>query len=581
MSSIRECRSIADLVGLLTPYLTIFASHLPTISLIFAFVFFFPIRSALDGNPLLDFVPIVLLPFLYLFGVQPAFGIGLLVSIFLAVVFLLDIASELNVSAWWVTYYLIVQAALGWFTSYGWYGFLGAICLVRYLNHGAWGLARLALDGIGYSIVMRIAYASFKAHTRRHDYSHSPGVVSAVVSQLLALDWTPDFDGFNAYTNSLVLRLAKATVTVAQNLTGKLCASFPPPHPRPLAPSPRPKSIPTEAQEKRADAEDDVDYGAPDPIEQVLASYEAARREDDRLLLEEIRRAERMELSRPLNWLEEKARRTRECTRDTLYPATRAFAPVQAKPLLWLTLPSPAPAPFQAPIPAPVSAPVPVPIMTPVSAPVPELVPEVVYPVISQVPELAPMVVGPIETPVNESLPANSKTLDGRVTKPVNKPAYAPSFLSTIRPLPLADGLDRILPTRFGNGAPVIGCLPSPMEGVELTPAQPNPQDLAPGPMLIDEPDEVRETRHGIMLMSIQSEDDMDTDAFKPVPSAGLRPPPRYGFPAIVQQIKQAGWQPTAKVEEMPQGPQQAEASSSTTKPEGPNTGFADFKPLG
>ncbi|KAI0149804.1 hypothetical protein F4776DRAFT_672030 [Hypoxylon sp. NC0597] len=593
MSDVQEFASIADLVGLLTSYLTLFASHLPTIFFIFAFIFFFPIRSELDGNPLLDFVPIVLVPLMYLFRVQPALGFGLIGLVLLAVVFVLDIASELNVSAWWVTYYLIAQAALGWFTSYGWYGLLGAICLVRYLNHGAWGLARLVQDGIGCLIVMRLTYSGLEAHTRQHGYRRGRGVVSAIVSQILALDWDPDFDGFNASVNALVLRWGKATVTVAQSLTGKLRAFLQPPPPPPRARQPRSKVIPPteaelakiresvvtydEVEEERAEVKERLKHPYEGRIERMV---ERMRRNEEKRQIEARERAKQMELRRLEEW-QEKRERKEEGTHDTPRPATRGSARGRVSSFLLAPTAAPPP-PFLTAVLAPVSAPVPVPISTPVSAPVPEPVPEVVYPVISQVPEqpeLASMVVGPIDTPVDESHSVVSKTLDGRVAKPVHKATWVPS-LSALMPSFLTNELDRILPTSFGNGAPVIGYLPGPMEGLQSTPAQIDLQDLTPGPMLIDEPEPVRQTRYGVQCMSIQSEDDMDIDAPKSAPSAGLRLPPRYGFRAIVQQAKQTGWQPTAKMGPMPQGPQQMEASSNT-KPEGFNSGFAGFKPQG
>lgn len=46
------------------------------------------------------------------------------------------VAAGFNMPTWWVVSYLIAQAGLWGFTSYGWHVLWVASCLMSYLNHG-------------------------------------------------------------------------------------------------------------------------------------------------------------------------------------------------------------------------------------------------------------------------------------------------------------------------------------------------------------------------------------------------------------------------------------------------------------
>ncbi|KAI1413980.1 hypothetical protein F5Y13DRAFT_188502 [Hypoxylon sp. FL1857] len=550
-----------------------FIVYLPLFALLVAFLSCFRIRVALDLDPLLDIVPISLALVVYLFRVHPALGMGLLGLVALVLGIVLTIAAEADISAWWVFYYLIVQAALGWFTSFGWCGFLGAVAIIGYLNHGL-SVGRLLPVLAGLILLKRMVGTAYWPGALP-GYGHGTVVRNPVMSALQELDWSVDLEGLNNAVNALARPLLARSVIVARNITDKLVARF---FPAPPTPPPRRNGTRVIATEtvrvNRPEVQRPHDnqerhetgrpfFGTPRPaIRYVEAEREATLR--------------RLAFSNEFTIRQLRA----QMERDKYYRDARAIAQSQL---------------FEAAI--------------PVSSPVAESAPVVLPPITTAIAESLPVAVRPVLANVNKPLRTVAGSVATRIIKPrAHKPPHVPVSVTSLLPRIVSSGLDVVAPSAFGNGAPVVGFMappvsyvesaPEPMEGLELG------TEYVPDPMLVDEP----ESEPDLMLVDeCESDRQVDSGPFEGMastlqqflePEQEQAPVIEYHQPIVMATSREVtmldDWTPAVNLTASPTIPANmttvsqpsvqggvmgSNSSSSNTKPEGTNTGMAGSGP--
>ncbi|KAF3057251.1 hypothetical protein GL218_06315 [Daldinia childiae] len=87
-------------------------------------------------SDLSDFIPFVLGLATYLFKVHPVLGFVFITLLFISAVTVLGLSEEADVSTWLVIPWLIAQACLWVYTSYGWYAWWAASIAIIIKNYG-------------------------------------------------------------------------------------------------------------------------------------------------------------------------------------------------------------------------------------------------------------------------------------------------------------------------------------------------------------------------------------------------------------------------------------------------------------
>ncbi|KAI1656885.1 hypothetical protein F4813DRAFT_397134 [Daldinia decipiens] len=141
-----------------------------------------------------EFIPFVLGLVTYLFKVHPALGFVFVTFFSLFAFAALGISEDADVSTWLVIPWLIAQAGLWMYTSYGWYAWWAASIAIAIKNYGmsppVWCIPQILT-----CLCLKQLWSYFnEEHIRQFGYRHSPDCVTYLYNELQKLEW-----GVNIY----------------------------------------------------------------------------------------------------------------------------------------------------------------------------------------------------------------------------------------------------------------------------------------------------------------------------------------------------------------------------------------------
>ncbi|KAI2783661.1 hypothetical protein F4815DRAFT_502681 [Daldinia loculata] len=172
-----------------------------------------------------DFIPFVLGLATYLFKVHPALGFVFITFFSLFAVTVLGISDEADVSTWLVIPWLIAQAGLWVYTSYGWYAWWAASIAIAIKNYGmsppVWCIPQILI-----SMWFKQLFSDLnEEHIRQFGYRHSPDCVTYVYNELQKLEWSLD----TRELKDICFQWGDWSVTLVRRVAGQFTARPTPP----------------------------------------------------------------------------------------------------------------------------------------------------------------------------------------------------------------------------------------------------------------------------------------------------------------------------------------------------------------
>ncbi|OTB19220.1 hypothetical protein K445DRAFT_8275 [Daldinia sp. EC12] len=157
-----------------------------------AALFILPLGRFLGWPSLFDFLPLVLGLAAYLFKVHPVLGFFVITFFSLFAFTALALSDDADVSILLVVPWLVAQACLWKYTSYGWYAYWAASIAIIVKNYGTsppvWCIPQILV-----CLWLKELFSYYnEEHVRQFGYSHIPNCVTYIYEELQELEWSLD-----------------------------------------------------------------------------------------------------------------------------------------------------------------------------------------------------------------------------------------------------------------------------------------------------------------------------------------------------------------------------------------------------